>query len=90
MLQRGRKFIEQYGTFVNRTFTKEELKDIEIVQHIWSSNDRFYKLADKYYGDSHYWWIIAWFNDKPTEHHLTVGDVLSIPTPLSSIMNLWA
>ena len=29
---------------------------------MWGPGDRFYKLADHYYGDARYWWIINYFN----------------------------
>ena len=32
--------------------------------------------------DTEYWWLIAWFNNKPTDIHCKVGDVLYIPLPL--------
>jgi|TARA_R110002110_G_scaffold193331_1_gene401910 hypothetical protein len=56
--------------------------------HIWGIGDRYYKLADKYYGSAEYWWIIAWFNKKPTENHIKVGDVVLVPTPLMEIINI--
>ena len=49
--------------------------------------DRYYKLADGYYGDSRYWWIIAWFNKKPTESHIKVGDIIRVPTSLGDILS---
>ena len=35
----------------------------------------------KYYGDAEYWWLIAWYNNKPTESHFKLGDVVYIPLP---------
>ena len=48
--------------------------------------DRYYKLAASFYGDARYWWIIAWFNKKPTESHIKVGDIIRIPTSLGDIL----
>jgi len=32
------------------------------------------------------WWVIAWYNQKPTEAHFNVGDVVYIPTPLANVL----
>ena len=40
---------------------------------MWKLGDRFYKLADQYYGDPTLWWIIAWYNRMPTESHAEGG-----------------
>jgi len=58
--------------------------DYEI--HVWGMGDRYYKLADRYYGDPTYWWIIAWFNKKPTESHINVGDFIRVPLPLGEVL----
>jgi nucleoid-associated protein YgaU len=49
--------------------------------------DKYYKLADAFYGDSRDWWVIAKFNQKPTESHVKIGDIILIPKPLSVILN---
>ena len=54
--------------------------------HIWGLGDRYYKLAHAYYGDSQYWWVIAWFNKKPTEQHIKLGDVVKVPLPLQTVL----
>ena len=54
--------------------------------HFWSLGDRYYKLAHFYYGDSRYWWVIAWFNKKPTEQHIKLGDVVKVPLPLETVL----
>ena len=50
--------------------------------HVWKQSDRFWKLSTKYYNDPGYWWVIARFNQTPTESHLENGDTLLIPLPL--------
>ena len=54
--------------------------------HVWSLGDHYYKLAERYYGDPNYWWVIAWFNKKPTEGHVKAGDIIRIPTPLGQVL----
>jgi nucleoid-associated protein YgaU len=55
--------------------------------YIWSSSDRFYKLAHKYYGDPQLWWIIAFFNNTPLESDVKLGQKLLIPTPLEVVIS---
>jgi len=64
------------------------MRGLQKVGHIWTLGDRYYKLAHQHYGESQYWWVIAWFNKKPTEAHLSLGDVVYVPLPLSRILNL--
>jgi len=80
--ERGVKYIRQYGTANLTHPTPEERAKLERIGHIWKTGDRFYKLAYEYYGDPKYWWVIAWYNKKPTESHLKTGDVIKIPLPL--------
>ena len=36
-----------------------------------------------------YWWIIARYNNKPTDAHYTVGDEVLIPGPFSLIRSFY-
>ena len=65
------------------------LENLQSVQHIWKTGDRYYKLAAKYYGEPTYWWVIALYNKAPTEAHLQLGDVIDIPVPLETITFLF-
>ena len=56
------------------------------IDHVWGSGDRYYKLAEKYYGNPKLWWVIAWYNTRPTEAHVKVGDLIKIPMPLEKVM----
>lgn len=82
LFERGVKYINQYETPAYPEITKEKISRITSIQHIWKVGDRFYKLANEYYGDPKDWWLIAQFNNKPTESHVTIGEVILIPTPL--------
>lgn len=87
-LKRKIKFINQYETPEFYYPSKDQIKQIETIEHIWSVGDRYYKLAEEYYGDPRDWWIIAKFNNKPTEAHIKIGDVLLIPVPLQKIISI--
>jgi nucleoid-associated protein YgaU len=65
----------------------DEIKRFTFANHIWKLGDRYYKLAHHYYGDSKYWWVIAWFNKKPTEQHVSIGDLVKIPLPLNDVLD---
>ena len=69
--------------------TVKDLRGITRNQHIWKAGDRYYKLAIQYYGQARYWWVIALFNQKPTEADVKVGQTLSIPLPLTSILRVY-
>ena len=64
-----------------------DILQLEMRTHIWTMGDRYYKLANLYYGDPQYWWIIAQFNKKPTEHHVKMGDLIRVPVPLSDVLS---
>jgi len=86
---RGLKFIRHYNTPKLRHPTVDEIAQLHPVGHLWSRGDRYYKLAHRYYGDSRMWWVIAWYNQSPTESHLEIGDSVYIPFPLDKILNFF-
>ena len=55
----------------------------------WQTGDRLEKIASQAYGDGSYWWIIARYNNKPTDAHYAVGDQVLIPKPFSVIRSLY-
>ena len=80
------RMIDQYATPMILYPTVEELADFTIVNHIWKIGDRFYKLSYEYYGAVDYWWIISWFNQKPLETDIALGDALNIPFPIDELI----
>ncbi len=86
--ERGVRHIQHYGSARMYHPTAEERSRLEVDRHVWKSGDRFYKLANRYYGNAKYWWILAWYNLAPTEAYINTGDIISIPISLSSIMQL--
>ncbi len=78
----------QYKTNRKRQPDIEEVGTFNNIMHIWGTGDRLYKLADEHYGKPELWWIIAWYNGKPTEGHISVGDALYIPKPLDKVYGL--
>ena len=62
------------------------LKEIKKINHIYSVGDSLSKIAFKHYGDPRYWWVIAWFNTKPTDFDCNVGEVIEVPIPLEEVI----
>tara|TARA_A100001391_G_C4860028_1_gene222224 strand:+ start:65 stop:397 length:333 start_codon:yes stop_codon:yes gene_type:complete len=84
--ERGLDLIHQYNTPNFRYPSNLEFSNFNIINHIWSTGDRYFKLAEEYYDDPKLWWILAFFNQKPTEFDINYGDVIYIPTPLEKVL----
>jgi nucleoid-associated protein YgaU len=80
------KRIKQYSTPRNVKLSAAQRRTITEVSHIWKTGDRYYKLAERYYGRPQYWWAIALYNNKPTEGHLRLGDTIQVPVPLEKYL----
>ena len=78
--KRGVDKIEQYKTIPLKDV---DFSDVNYLTHEWGDGDMFWKLSVEYYGDPKYWYVIARFNNKPTEASLSIGDQIKIPLSLS-------
>tara|TARA_Y100000310_G_C20310973_1_gene636216 strand:+ start:143 stop:394 length:252 start_codon:yes stop_codon:yes gene_type:complete len=79
----------QYNSPTYRSLTMEQIGSLKTIKHMWVLGDHLYKLAAEYYGSPTYWWIIARFNQKPTEAHIKMGDTLYIPLPKDVIFEYY-
>jgi len=82
---RDTKVISMYATPEMHPLTEEQISSIEARSHLWKVGDKFYKLAHEHYGDPSMWWVIAWYNQTPTESHVKLGDIIYVPHPLDRI-----
>lgn len=84
----GEQGIRQTG--VNKLlYPNQEIYDrIETAAIAWKVGDRFYKLSSKYYNNPEYWWVIAWFNKKPTEQHVQLGETILVPLFLDELLSI--
>lgn len=85
---RGRKRITHFTTPKLSHPTIEQREKYTKSVHIWKEGDRFYKLAHEHYGDPRYWWVIAWWNLRPTESHVEIGEGVRIPGPLNVVTSI--
>jgi len=87
--KRDIRYADQYSFEKFKSLKLKDVPNLQIETHVWSSSDRFYKLAGQYYGDSVYWWVIALFNNTPLETDVKIGQKLFIPIPLEAIISVW-
>ena len=79
-----------YHTIPSMGIIKESDYDsLSIKYHTWKQGDKLYKLADTYYGDSSLWWLIGWFNKKPTDNLFNLGDTVEIPLPVQNALSIY-
>ncbi len=72
--------LESLQVYSNYVFSDNyKGKRYMVVEHIWSQGDKLYKLAERYYGDKTFFWMIGLYNKKPTDAHFEYGDVVKIP-----------
>tara|TARA_Y100000592_G_scaffold101142_2_gene185956 strand:- start:12306 stop:12659 length:354 start_codon:yes stop_codon:yes gene_type:complete len=85
--ERGVKTIKHYAAPKFVLLSDEQIQDIRVHPIIWKLGTRFYKLADKEYGDPNLWWVIAFYNRKPTDFHVTLGETVFVPENWRSVYN---
>ena len=84
--KRGQRAIVQYSTAELKYPTAAQIEQLQIVSVIWKAGQKYFKLAEQYYGDPQYWWIIGWYNGKPLEVDIRAGQIIQVPTPLELIL----
>ncbi|MAH46347.1 hypothetical protein CMI37_10985 [Candidatus Pacearchaeota archaeon] len=84
--EKGVPAIRHYKTPKLKHLSLREKSQLKRIRHVWKMGDRYYKLAYRHYGDPKYWWVIAWYNRKPTEAHVEVGKVIYVPLPLEKVL----
>lgn len=86
--ERGVNYIEHHSTPDLGYPTTAQMASIETEVVIWKIGQRYWKIAEEFYGDPQYWWVIAWYNKKPTEASLKGGDLVIVPQPLETVLKL--
>ena len=84
---RGLNFIEHYAMQGLKYPTQKEINDFTIQKEIWQKGSSLWKFAAQHYNNrGNLWWVIAQFNQKPTEQHFSIGDTVFIPLPLEKVL----
>ena len=78
--------LEEIGECYEHIPSKPRSKEIKKLNHVFTTGDSLSKIAFKHYGDARYWWVLAWFNAKPTDFHCEIGDIIEIPLPLEEVI----
>lgn len=89
IFDRNVKILRHFNTPNIYRPTPEEYNSINYIEHIWTVGDRYYKLSYKYYNNVNDWWVIALFNNRPTESHNKIGDVVKIPSRIIDVVKLF-
>ena len=87
--RRDVKKIEQYDTAIIKYPSFQSFQDLDSISLVWGSTDKLYNIANEYYKDPKYWWVIAWYNRKPTEAHFLPGDTYYVPMPLDKAIDFY-
>lgn len=87
-LRRDSNVILHYETPHLQNPTASQRASLNTSAHIWKYGDRFYKLANQYYKDVNYWWVIAWYNSIPTEAAISNGDVIQVPLDIQKVLKV--
>lgn len=86
IIKRGVRKIEHFSFDKFKELKMMDLPGVSYEVHTWERSDRFYKLASRYYGDTQYWWVIAFFNNTPLETDVKLGQKIVIPIPLETVI----
>lgn len=85
--KRGTKKIFHFDT-PNFSFDDSvEQYPFDFIKHIWKDGDRLYKLSNRYYNSTKFWWVIGFVNQKPSDSDYQIGDLVLIPDPLEQVLS---
>jgi len=78
-----------YMTAMNHmnAMTDAERSAVGTRQYSWRTSDRYWQVAERFYGDARLWFVIAYYNKAPTEFHLSNGQDILVPTNPNFILD---
>jgi hypothetical protein len=83
IVERNSNSVTYYSADSLKHPTQEDYNRVGSRPVIWDHTTRLTKLSNQYFGSFEYWWVIAWWNKKPTDAHFNIGDVVYIPNNLT-------
>ena len=86
---RNVKQIVQYTTPKFPTITPSMRSQLVRRKYVWKLGDSYQRLAEAFYGDPQLWWVLAWYNGKPTDALVRIGDTIRVPQPLDTVLEFF-
>ena len=83
---RGLDMFRHYGKLKFNKLSHKDIRELTIIDYIWKTGDKMYKISNDIYGDKKYWWVIGLFNKKPMDIMYSPGDIIHIPTPIEDVL----
>ena len=71
-----------------QTLSAEALDELEFIQFAYKRTDTLMGLAQKYYQDASYWWVIAAASGIGWQCQVPAGTVLKIPQSLDQVARI--
>ena len=81
--------IKHYTTPKFKEITPAQRAQLIREKYVWKLGDNYAKLAQQKYGDAKLWWVLAWYNQKPTDGLIKVGDTIRIPQPIDRVLQMF-
>jgi hypothetical protein len=85
--RRNKKRIVHYRPRPLGIITEELKSRLHFQKDVWQTGTKLYKLSFQYYGVTDLWWLIGFYNNKPTDADWEIGDEIIIPHPPATILN---
>lgn len=87
--ERNVKKVVQYTTPKFPTITSHMRSQLIRQKYVWKMGDSYQKIAEAFYNDPTLWWVLAWYNGKPTDAMVRIGDTIRIPQPLETVLEFF-
>jgi len=87
--EKGVKNLLFYDSVLFPPIDKEVTALLTPELYAWGVGDNYYKLAEQKYGDKDFWWVLAWYNQKPSDALLKIGDNVWIPRPVEILVSYY-
>ena len=85
--QRDRRSIVHYESPTLPPKDSALTRQLNIDYFTWLMVHNYYKVASKVYGRRELWWVIAWYNEKPSDTLIERGETIKIPRPVETVIS---